>query len=188
MLNDPGSGRPLNKNKMKPGLLFLLAFQFIINGLCSGQDPHPGGDYFFLHKGGMYRVIVDMESRVMEEQHIATGLTVWPDGRFKTLNGKVKRLHEGEYLDPNGITYPNYAALRQEMKAHDMAAVRVRLELENGALIRCSDGTKEPVLADVKLGNGSMVTPVGLIRMKSGQTLQMHEGACLDLEIGRAHV
>jgi len=147
----------------------------------TAQYQHPGGDYFFFRNGGMYRVIVDMESRVLEEQRIANGLTVWPDGRFKTLNGKVRKLKEGEYLDPNGIIFPNYAALRKEMKAHDLAVEQIRLELVNGELMRCTNGTREPVMADVKLNNGSLVTPSGQIRMKSGQSIQMHEGACLDM-------
>ncbi|MFM8348409.1 MAG: DUF6799 domain-containing protein [Bacteroidota bacterium] len=145
------------------------------------QNPHPGGDYFFLRKGTLYRVIVDTESRVMEEQHITTDITIWPDGRFKPLGGKVHQLKEGEYLDPNGRTFPTYVALRREMSAHDLATERVRLELNNGSLIRFHNSSSEVVHESVTLKNGAVVNPTGMILLTNGQTMQLHEGACVDM-------
>lgn len=162
-------------------ILITLLAVFLIFDASTAQDPHPGGDYFFLNKGALYRVIVDTESRVMKEQHLSTGMTIWPDGRFKTLGGKPHRLKEGEYLDPNGRTFPTYIALRREMSAHDLAIERVRLELTNGSLIRFHNSHSAVVTGPVTLKNGAVVNPTGMILLTSGQTIQLHEGACVDL-------
>ena len=159
-----------------PLLLLLSAGTFL-----QAQNPHPGADYFCMRNHGLYRVIVDTESRVLEEQHIVTGLTVWPDGRFRTLNGQMKRLHEGEFLDANGRVFSDYAALRRDMRAHDLATERIRLELTNGAMVTYHNGDSEPLKEAITLKNGAVVNPNGMMLLPTGQTMQLHEGACVDM-------
>ncbi len=165
--------------KQLMALPVLLIFTCLSN--LQAQDPHPGGDYFCMRNGALYRVIVDTESRVLTEQHIATGLTVWPDGRFRTLNGNTKKLKDGEYLDPDGRVFADHASLRRDMRAHDLATDRIRLELTNGAIIQYHNGDAIPLTDELRLKNGSVVNPNGMILLTTGQTIQLHEGACMDM-------
>lgn len=156
------------------------------------QDRNRDQDRLMMVDGDVLQIRDRDQIRLRNPLTLNDGTILYPNGTYKTRNGKQLRLQDGECIDMYGIKYNNEYQyrykVRQENKGLTMAQIqerdqnRVHLMLVDGEVVQIRNQSQNRLQEKLDLGNGMVVNPDGSYQIKDRKQLRLQDGECLSMD------
>lgn len=170
--------------KIMEKILLSLILYFLSVPLVGQQlreDALPGETFYQYREGTLYKYAPEGKTIVAGKEYISNGMTIFPDGSFKRLNERKRKLKDGQYLDVNGKVFNTLADLQAQQEAHKAAVAGEFYRLCNGEVVRHRREKTEKIKSEIMLQHGITLYPDGLFSTKEGKKYRLREGQCMDI-------
>lgn len=128
-----------------------------------------------LMKDGKVMLIKDGKMVMMyEDMTMANGTVVSSDGTIKTKDGKTRMLLNGDIIDMKGKITSKKVKEDRWVKNHKK--MKDHVTMKGGKMMLMKKGELFIIDKNMKLSNGTVVTPNGTINLIDGSSMRMKNG------------
>lgn len=131
-------------------------------------------DHLMMKDGKMMLIRDGKMVMMYEDMTLANGCIVSSDGTLKTKDGKTRMLLNGDVIDMKGKMTSKKVKDDRWVKNHKK--MKDHVTMRGGKMMLMKNGELFVIDKNMKLANGTVVTPNGTINMKDGSTMQMKNG------------
>ncbi len=131
--------------------------------------------------GEMLQLQDRAQQRLMEQQTLADGTVVQPDGTYQTKEGAKLRLQNGECLDGDGIKYRNEYQYRYKVNQENKGLAQEQVQERNqnrmqymmvdGEMYQIKNQSQNRLQSQLQLADGGSVNPDGTYQLEESQTI-----------------
>lgn len=142
--------------------------------------------------GEMLQIQNREQLRLIDNETLADGIIIHPDGTYQTMAGERLRLKNGECLDGEGIKYRNEYQFQYKVYEENSGLAQNQIEEGNrnrvlytmvdGELYRIQNQYQHRLQHQIDLADGGHVNPDGTYQTQNRKQMKLKEGECLNME------
>lgn len=160
-----------NRTTIKPGCLVLLGVMVMSFHVLAQQDQSVERVLF---KGGKMLVEQSGKASPMDKEvALPNEIKVMTNATFRVKSGRERKLDEGQILGADGmLTSPDGS----------IVPVIDHVTMKNGQILLAKDGDTSTLQIELRLEDGSKVTPDGYLVSKYGVRVKLMDGQMLRMD------